>query len=958
MHIAGCQINENPVRIAIDMPGKRRDFCVNETRRLLGLATAALLALTIWFPARAGEEAGGEAEGVIESVNGSFVSRIANGVWNSWQVTVRNPAAQPLTTGVILRMSGMSTAYLRRVTIPAASRMQVRLEFLVNLPAEKFERLFKTNKSTENLPGGKKREIIRYSGTLEYTAALVDLKTNREFSVFKNQALLTYPDYQNLVIMNDDPPLREARFDEQQGGLPVVLGDDHLARPLVRDEARPLLPGPAELSEELRPVQQSFAWSERLPDHWSAYRSLQAIVIGNCQPFNPAQQAELERWLRAGGKLILFPGEGPEIYQKDAFWAGLLPVSIDGVRPALQEDFTRLQRGLGGVFRLPPGRAPRMARAYLRPEGELVAGTADSPLLARRRVGAGEVWFCALTSDGLAGGAATAGYFIPLLQPGSKAIPGLPERLQARAMGFLQTLTGLPVPPKKQIALLMLGYLAAATLLLFIMRRAGRGELGWPILVGLSILTCAGAFLMMRAGQGERQFSGGEAGVTLLSAGGAGLNQTWTGAYPFADLGGTLEWQTGGMAVSPLASVPGGSGAVVQDYLPSLPQTRLTPGQFWGAAGAGNLTLGQGVELRCRFGAEGLAGKVVNRTGGKLEHGLIHINRRIVWLGDLAPDESKDLRAGRIYTLEEFVKQDFGSGWSDRRNLLLLTMFPAKIGADANFQPVFFAFAGLRPGQFSLKTNIGQSVQDTGARSLQLVAALLEIARPEGKVLIPAGMCGLNFASAAQSNLYYGYPPLPVNEKTAMPRPGAYPIPRPGPGKPGIPGKPAASSQTGARPAGTPMAAKVEAEEKAPAFDPALECVTPQWQSGTMPGRFAVRFHLPSGLNGLTLTGGELTFRGEMQGVGAEFYLHPVEDNGKDAAKKDEPILLGRLQPGKDEFLCKIPAQAFARAAATHGIQAMEFEVRMRNAPGQLAPGGMKWQIKDFDLRLEGQGGK
>ncbi len=854
----------------------------------------------------------------IESCSGSFGTKLGNNQWNNWEVTVVNAADHAQAARVLFRVDRFNVSVLREVQIPANTRYPVRLGLFPEFPAEKFEGFFKATKSTEVRPDGSKREVQRFNGNLECIAALVDAKSGQERSPFKVLALLAVPGSIAVAVIDDEPEAGPLALSGTANGLPYLLGDRRLTGEGAVGSSVPLILN-EQFPEGEPKVQISYANSSRLPDAASAYEGTALLVLGNHRKLNPAQQIALRQWIYGGGRLAVFPAGAPESYRPDSFWQELLPVTLTGSRDLLAVDTTLFEKDFGGKIALQPLQPVAMAGAFLKAEAELLGGTATSVLSAKRSYGAGEVFFFALRGGDIksAGNAGTQ-YFKGLTAPQAKPLPGVDSRFRKNAANLLQTMTGLPVPQKWEAATLMLVFLTVGSVILVVLRIKKRAELGWPLLMGWSLLVFLAASVLMRAGTSGLSLSSGEIGVTLVN-GGCGVNQTTAGAFPFDAVRGALSWRQPGALLAPAMdagnALAAGTVAVWQDFYPGIPQVQMQQGQFWSARSIAPAGGGAGVRAQLSFTGSGIRGSVQNRSGQDLKNCLISLNRRILYLGDLADGATADLARAELLSLSDFVRRDFGSGWDGRRNILSQLLYPEDVRGGLNARPVLLAFTDGRLCDFSIDGRL------TRNNARQLIATLPELSVPaETEAIIPAGVCGLEFSGAGSiARGCYGYPvrPLAVAADEGMSSRLLAAQQR----RPGAPAAPAPAN-------------------KKTVFDPEYDCAFPGWIPGNTQTNLHLRYTPPAGLSGFRATAASLVFKGALTGLTADVFLT--------RPGSDKPQKVGTL-PAAGGTLKLDPYASFVGKDGA----APEIEVRMKSQ--NRMGGDTKWEIQELELQMTGK---
>ncbi len=224
---------------------------------------------------------------------------------------------------------------------------------------------------------------------------------------------------------------------------------------------------------------------EELPDLAAGLHALDVLILSNVDSARlPAAQIQAIRaWLDMGGQLVLAGGSAWR--ETTAAFEQLLPVTIDGV--ASVPDLPQLAARMGAPLRDP---GPYLLTHSVLRSGEALLREGDLPLLARRDVGRGALYFLALDPAlpplldwrGSEQMWAQIGENRPLDPPWA-AGPRNPYNASSALLG----LPALALPPLGALlCFLGLYVLAVGPLNYLVLRRMGRRELAWvsiPLLV-------------------------------------------------------------------------------------------------------------------------------------------------------------------------------------------------------------------------------------------------------------------------------------------------------------------------------------------------------------------------------------------------------------------------------------------------------------------------------------------
>jgi hypothetical protein len=227
-----------------------------------------------------------------------------------------------------------------------------------------------------------------------------------------------------------------------------------------------------------------------LPERPEPLAGVEVIVwAGDSSALSPAQRRSLERWVAAGGQLIVMGG--PDWQARSEAFSDLLPVS--GLHAVDGATASGLGSWLGGTA--PSGKMT--AASGKAADGALVLAKleakGDEPLLAAVSRGAGRVLYLAvdLANDqfrGWDGASLLWSRLVPEDLLSAQFRGGFPGPDQANSMTqALASLPSLDVPPAELLLAVIVGYiLLIGPISYLVLRRFDRRELAWltaPLLV-------------------------------------------------------------------------------------------------------------------------------------------------------------------------------------------------------------------------------------------------------------------------------------------------------------------------------------------------------------------------------------------------------------------------------------------------------------------------------------------
>lgn len=258
---------------------------------------------------------------------------------------------------------------------------------------------------------------------------------------------------------------------------------------------------------------------DELPDQSRTLASLDALVVSDVDTgvLTAAQREALAGWLASGGRLVVTGGPG---WQKTtAGLRDLLPILPESTQTL--SSLTSLQTYAVGLDS-PTGSAV-VATGSVVEGAEVLSSQAGVPLVARRRVGFGDVYYLAADPalEPLRGWDGTAAlYRSMLLSPIDKPSWARGFRQWYAAQSAVTALPSLELPSTSLICgFLGLYIVAVGPLNYLVLRVLRRRELAWLSIPGLAIVFSVAAFLI------GSQARGNQAVLSRLA-----IVQVWPGA--------------------------------------------------------------------------------------------------------------------------------------------------------------------------------------------------------------------------------------------------------------------------------------------------------------------------------------------------------------------------------------------------------------------------------------------
>ena len=275
------------------------------------------------------------------------------------------------------------------------------------------------------------------------------------------------------------------------------------------------LPLALALSEHREPLGRGSNCQD-MPEHWAGYEGAAGVVVGPMPraALRPRQVQTLRDMVEGGGLLLFFPGSRPETLVGSPL-EPLLPVRIVGMRKQQHLTFTGGGATQEAVTPLPVD----VIESEAVPGAEVIYRDGEVPLIVRKRLGLGEIYFFAFSGPVLESYPETAEVMAEALLHRSYLKPFNVTALRLSAHEALGEIAGAKVaPPQFVIATLGL-YVVIVALALGITRRMNRMELAWIVIIPASV---GFAYVSHRAGSALREemgLSANELSVSQCAAG-------------------------------------------------------------------------------------------------------------------------------------------------------------------------------------------------------------------------------------------------------------------------------------------------------------------------------------------------------------------------------------------------------------------------------------------------------
>lgn len=388
-----------------------------------------------------------------------------------------------------------------------------------------------------------------------------------------------------------------------------------------------------------------------LPGQGALLASLDCLIVGdvNLNAMTSDQKLALSTWVARGGLLIATGGVN---WQQSL---PALPPALLPVRPAAIGTLPSIAPLDQFAHSTPSGPGPwPIARASLG-EGAVVAGDAEAPLLAVRRVGAGTVFFYAMdpTQEPARGWAGNRFLWQYMLSYATTPVSANPYQQSFLSWGqtpitALSALPDLNPPRPLWLVLFLLGY---ATLLgplaYLLLRRLDRRE--W-LLVILPVAALVGTGITGRLALGRQGSDVAATEVTLLRADAApvALARTYVGLFSPRQQAIDLHVPAGALLAPGRRGFgqPGGGSARTPLQISEgadvfAPAVHLDTGVLSTFSVDSETTIGGGIAGTLTADSQVVRGQLRNATGQRISDAALVVGASVYPLGTLNPNDSR-----------------------------------------------------------------------------------------------------------------------------------------------------------------------------------------------------------------------------------------------------------------------------------------------------------------------------
>jgi hypothetical protein len=712
--------------------------------------------------------------------------RLTGGAWMPVLLVVANGTDAPQRVAVQLGLplgpsGGAEASYLKTVVLPPHARQEVHLHAFADIGREGLLNYFREPETGEiarrelkaEFPDGTRivhRPYRLVNPFRRKARLLAGEQAAEQLSQTEVVAGVSHPDGLNVLLVDraDAPPERDVTL--RRDGHEFVLGEvppqeEHATAFGLRNR-------PTE--DQLGGVQVApgSIRTGELPRLWASYNGIHALVLASPRDrfghfgLDPMQQRSLLEWVRSGGRLVVLPSADPQTYGHP-LWTKLLPVDLLAARREAGGEV--LPSRYGGTWTRPEGLLPVRAEGVARADARvLIEGPGGHAWVARRRVGAGQVYFSCLTGGATSAWPQNLALWAEVLRPHPGTLPGARTELASHAPTLMQGVLGVEAPNRFFIVGLLVGYCVLTTVLLVSYRRKGRAERAWPLACGLALACLLVAVGQSRLTGGRTGLVQGEISVSEIGAGNrSASSDSFVGVYSpggFVADAQFLRRDTLATAFAPRDGQGLGlrSLTVREGERFSFQGLRVNEREPFLCRAMSLGTYGEGVALDLRYDEKGLAGSVHNRTGTDLDDAALYVNRCVLPIGSIPAGKRIELadRPTHPEMAQERGGHGAGSSAQTRRRILALVRrlddsLTARNDQDRVYRWPAALYAWTQEPRAPVR--FGEERPEQRALHLFSVAADGVVLEPGRTVRAPAGTCGLRFNGAASAR-HFGVP--------------------------------------------------------------------------------------------------------------------------------------------------------------------------------------------------------
>ncbi len=483
------------------------------------------------------------------------------------------------------------------------------------------------------------------------------------------------------------------------------------------------------------------------PDRWAGLDSMSVVAMGplDHEQWRPSQVDALVAWLESGGVLLFFPGTDIESL-KGSRVEKLLPVRVFGSR---KQNHLTLQDSLNR-WEVPLKDYGDVLEVEVR-QGETILRSGELPMVVRRRMGMGAIYFFAFPGSALDQWKQRGPLLARVLRSHERLKPFSQSGLADKGPEMLDDVAGAEVAPPSFVVITLGIFSIIVVLSLLVTRWRGRSEVAWAVIIPVGLVI---AVIAYRVGVSYRK----KVGLSLNEIAVLSTSSASSRAFKSAVLGIHTEKNLKGELVATCpntlftANTHGAreGGKVSREFLEVGPVLRLTNlrisgGDFPRYVVDSILDLGGSVVADLQLGEGGISGTITNNTPMELRNCLCAVNSYPYLVGDLSPGQSVRVRFSddNVKSKADFTAEAVLGSRSRTRKLIITNLF--KTDQEHVFAPWAqrLFMLGWADRGFACEELLGVRGKDVTRRSISVlcVEVLVRPATAGTAVHIPRAFC-------------------------------------------------------------------------------------------------------------------------------------------------------------------------------------------------------------------------
>lgn len=364
------------------------------------------------------------------------------------------------------------------------------------------------------------------------------------------------------------------------------------------------------------------------PDQWAGLDSMGAVAVGKVdhQDWRPSQVEALTRWLRSGGLLLLFPGDSYASLRGSAM-EKLLPVEIFGSR---RQNRIRLE-GKAGSWTVDMDEYVSVLESEVT-EGETVLSNGEMPMVVRKRIGMGNIYFFAYDGAVMEEWEQSGSLYAQIFRGSERLKPLAQTGLLEEGPELIDEVVGAEVAPRSFVVVTLGGFLVITALSLAVAHYFRRTELAWAVILPVGVVV---GFISYRVGQSYRAEVGRSINEISVLRAGSGADTAFRsailGVHAEGTLRGKLHAGSDQAFLTATSAKKENRGQITTDFIQVSPRyvardLTIQPGSFPRYVVNAPVQMEGGIDVELQPGPTGLEGTITNGSSMDLRNCLMAFN--------------------------------------------------------------------------------------------------------------------------------------------------------------------------------------------------------------------------------------------------------------------------------------------------------------------------------------------